>query len=163
GGEALGEDVATATTITDSTGTFTFLGVPSGNYVLSVLRVPRLPQAPDDGSKITVQAGGVRVSTAAAAPGTGPPPPPPPRPPPPTRPGATLWALVPVPVAAEDRTNIVVPLSPGPRMAGHVEFDGAETPPPPSVVATLRISLAPADGSAPPQGIDYDAGHPDET
>ena len=155
GGEALGEDVATATTITDSTGTFTFLGVPSGNYVLSVLRVPRLQQAPDDGSKITVQAGGVRVSTAAPPPG--------PVPPPPIPADATLWALVPVTVGAEDLTNIVVPLSPGPRMAGHVEFDGAETPPPPSVVATLRISLDPADGSAPPQGIDYDAGHPDET
>src|SRR5262245_37285161 len=155
GGEALGEDIETATAVTDSTGTFTFLGVPPGNYALSILRVPRLPQPPDDGSKITVQTGGVRISTSAPPPG--------PVPPAPIPPDATLWAQVPLAVGTEDITNIVVPLSPGARMTGRVEFDGAAPPPPPSVVASLLISLDPADGSAPPKGIDYDAGHPDET
>src|SRR5262249_60938879 len=76
---------------------------------------------------------------------------------------ARVWPPVPAPVGPEDLPNIVVPLRRGPRMAGHGEFAGAGPPPPPSVAATLRISLDPADGSAPPQGIDYDAGHPDET
>ena len=36
-------DLATATTFADATGAFTFLGVPSGDYIIRVLKVPPRP------------------------------------------------------------------------------------------------------------------------
>src|SRR4029078_5673291 len=77
GSEALGEAIETATAMSDSTGAFTFLGDPSGQYVLSAGRIPRLPPDPDDGAKTIVEAGGARIAVRpppgppAPAPGPG--------------------------------------------------------------------------------------------
>jgi hypothetical protein len=103
---------------------------------------------------MTVQSGGARISTAAPPPG--------PPPPAPIPADATLWAQLPLAVGAEDLTNVIVPLRPGPRMSGRVEFEGVAQPPAPSAVAGLRISLDPADGSQGAKGLSFEAGHPDE-
>jgi hypothetical protein len=155
GGEALVEEIETATALSDATGAFSFLGVPSGQYMLSVVRVPRPPPDFSDASRVTVQAGGVRISTA--------PPPAGPAGPAPIPPDATLCAQMPLAVGGEDLTNVIVPLAPGPRLSGRVEFDGAEALPPPSAIAGMRISLDPADGSRAAKGLSFETGHPDET
>jgi uncharacterized protein (DUF2141 family) len=155
GGDALVEEIETATAMSDATGGFTFLGVPPGQYVLSVVRVPRPPPDLGDPSRMSVQAGGIRISTS--------PPPPSGVASAPIPPDATLWAQVALAVGGEDLTNVIVPLAAGPRMSGRVEFDGAEPPPPPSAIAGLRISLDPADGSRGARGLSFETGHPDES
>jgi len=154
GSEALGEQIETATAMTDSAGAFTFVAVPPGQYVLSVVRIPRTPPDPDDGSKLMLESGSVRVAAR----------PPPGRPaaPPPVPADATLWAQVPLAVGTADISDIVVPLRPGPRMTGTVQFDGAAAPPPLATLTSLRVSLDPADGSPGAKGLALDVGHPDE-
>src|SRR5512135_967039 len=85
-----------ATTSTDVAGNFTFLGVPSGQYTLNILKTPRpLPVAP---VPVLPSAG------RGAAPAI--PPPPPPPPPLPTEP--VLWAQMPVTVADADVSGLSV-------------------------------------------------------
>jgi hypothetical protein len=155
GGDALADGIEAATAMSDATGGFTFLGVPAGQYLLSVVRVPRPPMEPPDPSRMTMQAGGVRVSTS--------PPPPPGGPPAPIPADATLWAQVPIAVGADDLTDVVVPLAAGPRLSGRVEFNGSEPPPSSSAIAGLRISLDPADGARGAKGLTFQTGHPDES
>jgi hypothetical protein len=114
--DALVDEIETATAMSDATGAFSFLGVPPGQYVLRVVRVPRPPPDAADPSRLTVQAGGIRVSTA--------PPPPGPRGAGTDSSDATLCAQVPLVVGGDDLANVVVPLAPGPRLSGRVEFDG---------------------------------------
>ena len=155
GSDALVDEIETATAMSDATGAFSFLGVPPGQYVLSVVRVPRPPPDAADPSRLTVQAGGIRVSTA--------PPPPGPAAPAPIPPDATLCAQVPLVVGGDDLTNVVVPLAAGPRLSGRVEFDGSESLPAPSAIAGIRVSLDPADGSRGAKGLSFETGHPDES
>jgi hypothetical protein len=104
---------------------------------------------------MTIQAGGVRIAAA--------PPPPGPAAPAPIPADATLWAQVPLTVGGNDLTDLTVPLAPGPRMSGRVEFEGSKPPPSPSAIAGLRISLDPADGSRAAKGLAFETGHPDES
>lgn len=155
GGDTLVDEIETATAMSDATGAFSFLGVPPGQYVLRVVRVPRPPPDAADPSRLTVQAGGIRVSTA--------PPPPGPAAPAPIPPDATLCAQVPLVVGGDDLANVVVPLAAGPRLSGRVEFDGSESLPTPSAIAGIRVSLDPADGSRGAKGLSFETGHPDES
>jgi hypothetical protein len=154
GSEALGEAIETATAMSDSTGAFTFLGVPSGQYVLSAVRIPRLPPDPDDGAKTIVEAGGARIAVR---------PPPGPPAPAPIPADATLCALLPLSVGDADVSDVIVALRPGPRMTGRIEFEGEAAPPSPSALASIRISLDPADGSPGAKDLAFETGHPDET
>ena len=154
GSEALGEEIETAAAMSDSTGAFTFLGVPSGQYVLSAVRIPRPPPDPDDGPKTIVEAGGARIAVR---------PPPGPPAPAPIPADATLCALLPLSVGDADVSDVIVPLRPGPRMTGRIEFEGEAAPPSPSSLASIRISLDPADGSPGAKDLSFETGHPDET
>lgn len=118
--------IAVATTISTTGGAFTFAGVPSGEYRLSVLRVPRLAA---ESSMQTIQtAGGTR---ALAVMGTAP-----------VSPDPTWWAEVPLTVGSADASGLEITLATGQRVRGHVEYDG--TPPP---NARLTVYVEAADGS----------------
>jgi hypothetical protein len=150
------DDIDAAAAMTDTTGAFTFVGVPAGQYVLTVVRVPRPPPDLGDPNRLTMTAGSISVATSA-------PPPPGPAPPPPIPADATLWARVPLGVGAEDLANVIVPLRAGPRMTGRVEFDGTAPKPDGASIANLRITLDPADGSRADRELSFRTGHPDES
>jgi hypothetical protein len=155
-GDSAIDEIDTATTMSDRTGAFTFVGVPPGQYDLSVVRVPRRPPDAGDPNRITINAGAVSVATSA-------PPAPGPVPPVPIPADATLWARLSLAVGTEDLTNVVVPLRAGARMTGRVEFDGSGPKPEGASVANLRITLDPADGSRADPALSFQTGHPDET
>jgi hypothetical protein len=155
GNEALGAGLDAAVTMTDAAGAFTFIGVPAGQYTLCVVREPRPPVDPAESNRLTVQAGLVSLSTSAPSPPAASAPPPVPG-------DATLWAQVPLVVGANDMSDVIVSLRPGPRMSGRVEFDGTSQIPDPSAVVNLRITLEPADGSPAARGLSIPTGHPDE-
>ena len=59
GNEAVADGLDAAATITDAAGAFTFIGVPQGDYMLSVVRAPRPPIDADDPNRLTVQVQGI--------------------------------------------------------------------------------------------------------
>jgi hypothetical protein len=119
-----------ATTLSDTTGRFTFLGVPEGRHRLRALWV----QVPASG-------GGSR----------GAPPPRPtqrgatPLPPRPALGGFTLWSTQMIEVGEGDVDNLAVTLSPGFRIGGHAEFVGSEEQPWPEDLRRMSATFDPAD------------------
>jgi hypothetical protein len=128
----------TAATVSDSTGRFTLLGVPEGQYLIRVLRIPR--PAP-------------------------PPPPPPPPPPGLMPPGAVPTALPvehsvayeapaalsanqPISVGPDDLRDVTVVLVAGGRLRGRFEFEGAGPRPTSEQLQRLSVTLQPV-GSTP--------------
>jgi len=133
------EPLEAATALTDATGAFTFPAVPPGDYVLRVVRPPRPPINVDEMTKISsTPAGTITISSK---------PTPPPAGPPPIPADATLVASMPLTVADRDLTDVIVPLVPGPRVSGRVEFEGTIDKPAPDSIANMRITLDPADGT----------------
>jgi hypothetical protein len=107
-------------TSTDANGAFTFVAVPSGQYIVRALTVPRPPQEA-----------------------------PPPSGPPPAALVATdpvLWAATPVSVGDADVAGVNVSLRSGLRVTGRVEFAGASAKPTPAELRAIRVSMDPADG-----------------
>lgn len=132
------EPRAAATTMTDSSGAFTFAAVPGGEYVLRVVRLPRAPANVDEmGHVSTTPSGTVTISRTPA----------PPADPPVVPPDATLIAQMPLAVGDRDLTDLIVPLAPGPRVTGRVEFEGTIDKPSTQSLLNMRITLDPADGS----------------
>jgi hypothetical protein len=123
----------TSVTTTDPFGNFTLIGVPTGQYTLTALRVPRPV-----------------------------PPPPPPPPPPGARGGApfvvrppeppqtptdpTYWAQMPVSVGDSDVPGVSVVLAVGLRVRGRVDFQGSSPRPEAARLQQMTINLNPADG-----------------
>jgi len=158
GNDLLVEQVETAATVTDTAGGFTFPAVPPGDYALRVLRLPRPRIGADDGPRILVSpslgtvtmSGGVQTSNA-------------PPPPPPIPADATLYAQVPLSIAGRDISDLVIPLTPAPRVSGRLEFEGTSEKPAASSLSGLRILLDPADGSRlADRTLTLQTGHPDE-
>jgi Carboxypeptidase regulatory-like domain len=118
----------TASTVTDAIGQFTFLGVPTGQYTLNALRVPRPAPMP---------------SPPPLAPGTSMVPAPT-MPTPPSEP--TLWARLPVSVGETDMNGVSVLLSVGLRIRGRVEFQGGAPRPTAERLQQLTVNLSVADG-----------------
>jgi hypothetical protein len=58
-----------------------------------------------------------------------------------------LWARLPIAVGEADVSDLTVPLQPGIRISGHVEFDGSSTKPTPDVLARLLLLLTPLTSS----------------
>ena len=145
-----------ATTLTNSSGAFTFPAVPPGQYTLNVLRPPREPVDVEHGSRISVTPGGT-VTIGGTVPPTGPPPPPP------VPLDATLWARLPLSVAEADLDAVLVPLTAGVRVTGRVEFDGTAETPSGAALTGIRINLDPADGSRFADAtLNFQAGRPEE-
>ncbi len=108
-------DVATATA--DGSGAFTLFGVPTGDYVIRVVRSPLAP-----GQRLGIAGSGTNfaVRMLSSGPGAGPPPVP-------TEP--LLHATDKVSVANAPVKNVLVTLKPGPRISGRVEFEGVAKKP----------------------------------
>ena len=125
----------TAATVSDAFGQFTFLGVPTGQYTLHALRVPRVmpppppPPPPPPGAGAAL--GGVQVAPRPVVPQT------------PTDP--TLWARVVVSVGDEDVHSVPVQLSVGARLRGRVDFQGAASRPTAERLQQLTVNLSVAD------------------
>ena len=108
-------DVATATA--DGSGVFTFFGVPTGDYVIRVVRVPLAP-----GQRLAITSSGTTQSVRMLGGGPGSSPPAVPVEP-------LLHATEKVSVADASVKNVLVTLRPGPRITGRVEFDGSAKKP----------------------------------
>jgi len=129
-----------ATTMTDWTGAFAFAAVPPGQYVLRVLKLPSEPIDVDGTARVhTTSAGTVTISSN--------PPAGPPAGPPPIPADATLVAQMPLAVGQADVDDLIVPLSPAPRISGRMEFQGTIDKPTGEQIAGMRITLDPADGT----------------
>ena len=126
----------TATTISDATGAFTFLGVTPGQYLIRVLRPPaRPPVSPSAGFTTVIQAGNTTIFSGGG---------PSVRPPIPDEP--TWWAAQSIAVAESDVSGVSVTLRSGARISGRVEFDGSAARPDPSRLQTTFITIDPGDG-----------------
>ena len=127
-----------AATMTGAAGEFTLLGVPAGQYVIKVLRVPRTaaPPAPtmtqvQVGSSMTISSSGSTITT-----------------PPPITDEPTWFAETAVSVADADVTGLIVSLQRGARLTGRLEFDGAIERPQPAALTRTSILTERVDGGA---------------
>jgi hypothetical protein len=121
--------------VSDAMGNFTFLGVTPGQYTIRVLRAP--PRAEPDLSQRTstvVTVGNSSIVSVVAGPPT----------PIPLLP--TLSAVLPVSVGDRDLTGLSVPLRPGARIQGHVEFVGTAPPPTADQMRRVTLTIDSADG-----------------
>lgn len=132
-------EIDTASTLTDRDGAFTLPGVPVGQYLLRMTKVPR-PIFSNTGTTTIVQTGtgGMMMSTVG-----GEPPAPPPMPT-----GPTLWAEIPLTVGRLDVTDVTIPLRTGLRVSGRVEFEGTKDKPAGATVSRILITLESAEGRA---------------
>ena len=126
-------DMLAATTLSDTTGAFTFLGVPAGSYTLRVLKVPPRPVTPSTMTTV------IQSGTSTIMSGGGP------VAPPPIPDDPTLWASVPVSVGDRDVTGVAVTLAPGARLSGHLEFDGTATVPTADQLRLVNVQIDQAD------------------
>ena len=118
----------TATTLSDASGRFTFLGVPAGQYRLRAIWA----QVPVSGA------------------GRGAPPPSTARPAEPTAPapalgGFTLWGAQPITVGDTDIDDVAVTVRAGFRLAGQAVFDGGTSQPSPDALRRMSATFDPAD------------------
>lgn len=127
-------EAATATTSTDATGAFTFLGVVPGNYVLRSTKVPPRPMTTSSMTTV-IQTGTTTFSTGS---GVSTPPPIPNEP--------TWWASTTVVVGENDVTGLTVTLRSGARLSGRVEFEGAATKPNADRLMQTSVQIDNAEG-----------------
>jgi hypothetical protein len=125
----------TATTISDTTGAFAFLGVVPGPYILRTSRAPETPNNSVTSTTIIDTPGGGRsvMGTSSSLVGAM------------TPAAPTLFANVPVTVGDEDVADLSVMLRAGARVIGRIEFEGTKERPSPEVVKTLGVSLEVSD------------------
>jgi hypothetical protein len=133
-------DVSTA--VTDQSGTFTFHGVPPGQYLARVVKVP-WPSGP--GARLGI-AGGTGAIPYVANFSTAP------QPdaviPVPTEP--LLHASEPVTVGSRHVRDLLVTMRPGPRVTGRAHFDGSAALPTPAEWRGMVVYLEPANGRQEP-------------
>jgi protocatechuate 3,4-dioxygenase beta subunit len=119
---SLDPDVATAITATD--GSFMFLGVPSGQYVIQTVRTPRSAAPGARGGGPPVPAGAVPQSQNAQ----------------------TLWTVTPISVGRTDIRDLSIVLQRGNTISGRVEFEGSAPAPSAAALASIVVALEPAGG-----------------
>jgi hypothetical protein len=125
----------TATTATDANGAFTFLGVPSGQYLLRVQRVPQ--PTFDNSSRVTIMSSSGGMTIMSSMSGDAPPPIPPTEP--------SVYGEMPVSVSDRDVQDLAVVLRAGARVSGKIVFEGAAAPPAPAVVQRMVANLSSID------------------
>jgi hypothetical protein len=127
--------VDTSTAVTDATGAFTFYGVPAGQYIARVVRVP---YPTGQGARMTL-AGGTgaipHVLTVFSGPAGASPVP--------TEP--LLHVSEPVTVANRNIEGLMLTMREGPRVRGRVRYDGAKPPPGPMSLGA-PVFAVPANG-----------------
>jgi hypothetical protein len=127
----------TATAVSGEDGRFVFLGVPAGDYIARMLRVPRPTGSPGIITTISSGAGGIIGISTSGGVMDGPPPVPSDEP--------TLWAETPVHVAGHV-DDVTVSVRAGARVRGTVVFEGGSAPLEPQQRRVLSFSLAPVTG-----------------
>jgi hypothetical protein len=136
GSESLSREQSfeSATTVSDTVGRFTFLGVTPGEYTIKVLHAPARPAPTPPSRSVFVQVGRSTISSVVP----GPPPPLPIEPP----------LSVRRPVSGTDRevTGLTVALREGARIGGHVDFIGSAVRPTTDQVQRAVITIDSADG-----------------
>jgi len=118
--------IETAVAVTDFRGRFTFVGVPSGQYVIHALRLPR--GEPGPAATVGIPAVVELALPVAALPST-----------------PLMWAEQPVTVDAADVGSVTVALRSGTKVRGRVEFNGTLPKPAPETLDRMQIALDPAD------------------
>ncbi|MFI5177602.1 MAG: carboxypeptidase regulatory-like domain-containing protein [Vicinamibacterales bacterium] len=143
----LSADPDVATSVTDADGSFMFLAVPSGQYVIQTVRVPRQQPNPRGGTTVVQTAGGGTMmfttsvdSSSTSSNGAPQPPPPPPDP--------TLWTATPISLGAEDVTDLTISLHAGYNITGRLEFSGSATRLTPDRLQQIPVIAEPADGKS---------------
>ena len=127
-------DFATATTTTDSKGTFTFLGVPPGSYSVRALKIPPRPITPSTMTTV-IQTGTTTISSGGG-----------PTARPPVPPEPTYWVSTLVTVGDKDVTDLAMTLRTGARLSGRVEFEGAAVKPTAERQMQGAVMVSDADG-----------------
>ena len=117
----------TATTVSDSSGRFTFLGVPAGQYWLWTTKLPVAAGPP---AQPPSQGGVMRRILQIPD-------------------GPTLWESLPVSVGRTSITGLTVSLRTGFRVTGRIQFEGsAARPAPEALRGRCGARLEPVDGFA---------------
>ena len=140
--DAEGEtDVEAARTVTNAAGDFTFLGVPSGSYLLKVARIPPTTR-PSRMTSVTV--GGMTMYTTVDDSGL------PPLPLPET---PTESKSMPLVVGDRDIRNVDVQLETGPRVSGRLAYAGSSPQLTADQLVRVTITLDPTDGRTFPGAV----------
>lgn len=142
---ALGDDFASASTLTRADGTFTMLGVAPGQYVVRVVKLPR-PQMPNGRG-----AGGLGAMFLGDMTS-----------PSPAQTTVPLYGQAAVTLAGADVANVSIQVREGARLSGRVEFSGAAAPPQAQQLQSITVTLNSIDGrivsaspfvNSPPQAV----------
>lgn len=129
-------DFASASTVTDATGAFTFLGATPGAYTIRALKIPPRPVSLPSSFGTVIQTGSSTIYSGGGGPST----------PAPIPDDPTMWAAAPVTVGESDVTGVAVSLRTGARIMGHLEFDGAAQPPAADRLGQVTVQVDTADG-----------------
>jgi hypothetical protein len=125
----------TAVTATDGRGQFTFLAVPSGQYVLKLQRTPRpaagmqmmTTMSGPNGQIVTMITNGPATGSATTEP--------------------VLWAQQALTVGDSEVTGLNIALRTGVHFSGRIVFDGAIAPPAADRLTSASVMAVPVDGS----------------
>lgn len=120
-----GFDSDVGNTTTRGDGTFTFLGIPPGQYVARVYKPPRPPIPPELASNPMVQ-------TMLGGPGGS---------------AVALYGDAPVNVGGGDVDGVSIALTPGVKLSGRIEFVGTSPQPTAQQLGAMTITVRPADGN----------------
>jgi hypothetical protein len=134
-----GLDLDVGNTTTRADGTFTFLGIPPGQYLARVFKPARQPIPPELASNPMVQmalggSGGASVA---------------------------LYGDAPITVSGTDVSDLTVVLLPGVKLSGRFEFVGASAPPTPQQLRAATITAQSSDArriGGPPNQTPNDQG-----
>jgi protocatechuate 3,4-dioxygenase beta subunit len=113
-----------ASTITEASGAFSFMGVAPGQYVLRATFVPGSDRPLQRGPTVITEA---RAATAAPA-------------------GPFLYANQPVSVGDADVRNLAVTLRQGATVSGSYQFEGTKERPAAEAFRNVAMTVSPADG-----------------
>jgi hypothetical protein len=127
-------DLDIAATVSDANGNFAFAAVPTGDYLLKILKLPRAPGSAAPTAVIETGAEPITVSTTTPGSGTAAIPD-----------GPTIWASEPVSVGRAGITDLQITLRHGARITGRVEFSGATPAPTGDALQRINVAVHTAD------------------